>query len=59
MTYHDDKYDLVNGPDTDAAVPAPAHHHLLHHMHTVHLDYHHYDGFDDDCDDYDNDFCWP
>ena len=29
--------DLVDGPDTDAAVPAPAHHHLLHHMHTVHL----------------------
>ena len=57
MTYHDDKYDLVNGPDTDAAVPAPAHQHLLHHMHTVHLDHHHHDGFDDDCDDYDDDFC--
>ena len=33
----DDYINLLNGPDTDAAIPAATHHHLLHHMHAVHL----------------------
>ena len=29
---------LVDGPDADATIPTPAHHHLVHYMHTVHLE---------------------
>ena len=33
-----EKEHLVDGPDADATIPTPAHHHLVHHMHTVHLE---------------------